>query len=230
LPALPVFFFERSHHMARTPNGTIATIATAFAAPLAFTAASNATETVLTVAGATLVAGDLVEVTSTWSKISNRIWRVKVATATAITLEGCNTTNTLLYPAGGTGSLRKVTDWLQVSQKLTINSTGGDPKTANFTYIETGDEQTVFDGFGATQYEIELDADSVGSAVYNQLKTLTDANTTSALRMTAPSGSVVLLSCTLAMNENPSMASGAIMANKVTFFGRGRSVRYATSV
>jgi hypothetical protein len=29
----------------------------------------------LTVTGATLVAGDLVEVTSTWSKISNRIWR-----------------------------------------------------------------------------------------------------------------------------------------------------------
>jgi hypothetical protein len=39
---------------------------------------------------------------------------------------------------------------------------------------------------------------------------------------------VVLLSCTLALNENPSMASGAVMANKVTFFGRGRSVRYAS--
>jgi hypothetical protein len=31
------------------------------------------------------------------------------------------------------------------------------------------------------------------------------------------------------MNENPSMASGAILANKVTFFGRGRSVRYPTT-
>jgi hypothetical protein len=215
--------------MARTPNGTIASIATAFAAGLAFSAASNATETVLTVTGATLVAGDLVEVTSTWSKIGNRIWRVKVATPTAITLEGCDTSNTTLYPAGGTGTLRKVTTWLPMSQKLSVASSGGDPKTVNFTYVETGDEQTVFDGFGATQYTIDLDADSVGTPLYNQLKTLTDTNAISALRLATPSGSVVLMSCTLALNENPSMSSGAVMANKLTFFGRGRTVRYATT-
>jgi hypothetical protein len=215
--------------MARTPTGTIASIATTFAAPLAFTAATNATETVLTVTSATLVAGDLVEVTSTWSRISARVWRVKTATATAITLEGCDTTSTVLFPAGGTGSLRKITAQLPLSQQLTISSTGGDAKTVNFSYVETSDEQTIFDGFGATQYEIELDADSVGSTTYTQLRTLTDGNTVTALRLVTPSGSVVLLSCTLALNENPSMASGAVMANKITFFGRGRSVRYATS-
>jgi hypothetical protein len=228
--AVPVFFFERSHHMARTPNGTIASIATAFAAGLAFNAASNAAETVLTVTAGTLVAGDLVEVTSTWSKISNRIFRVKVATATAITLEDCDTSNTTLYPAGGgTGTLRKVTTWMPMSQKLTVASSGGDPKTVNFTYVETGDEQTVFDGFGATQYTIDLDADTVGSPLYKQLKTLTDTNAISALRLAAPNGSVVLLSCAMALNENPSMSSGAVMANRLTFFGRGRTVRYATT-
>lgn len=214
--------------MARTPTGTVASIATTFAAPLAFTAATNATETVLTVSGATLTAGDLVEATSTWSRISNRIWRVKAATATAITLEGCNTSNTTLYPTGATGTLRKITDFVSLSQKLDITSSGGDPKTVNFSYVETGDEQTVFDGFGATQYEIQLDADTVGSAVYNQLRTLTDSNTVTALRLAAPSGALVLLSCTLALNENPSMAGGAVMANKLTFFGRGRTVRYAS--
>ena len=215
--------------MARTPNGTIASIATAFAAGLAFSAATNAAETVLTVTGGTLAAGDLVEVTSTWSKISNRIFRVKVATATAVTLEDCDTSNTTLYPAGGTGTLRKVTNWMPMSQKLTVASSGGDPKTVNFTYVETGDEQTVFDGFGATQYTIDLDADTVGSPLYKQLKTLTDTNAISALRLAAPNGSIVLLSCAMALNENPSMSSGAVMANKLTFFGRGRTVRYATT-
>jgi hypothetical protein len=214
--------------MARTPTGTIASIATTFAAPLAFTAATNATETVLTVTGATLSAGDLVEVTSTWSRISNRIWRVKAATATAITLENCNTSNTTLYPTGGTGTLRKITDLVPLSQQLAITSTGGDPKTVDFSYVETSDDQTVFDGFAATRYEIDLDADTVGSAVYNQLKTLTDGNTITALRLAAPSGALVLLSCTLSLNENPSMAAGAVMANKLTFFGRGRVVRYAS--
>lgn len=215
--------------MARTPTGTVASVATAFAAGLAFTAASNAAETVLTVSSATLAVGDLVEVTSTWSRISNRIWRVKTATASAITLEGCDTTNTALYPAGsGTGVMRKVTTWTALSSQLAISSSGGDPKTANFSFVETGDEQTIFDGFSATQYSIDLDADTVGTTHYNALRGLTDAGTVSALRLVAPSGAQVLLSCTVAMNENPSMGSGAPMANKVTFFGRGRTVRYAS--
>lgn len=215
--------------MARTPNGTTSSIATTFAAPLAFSTASNAAETILTVTGATLVAGDFVEVTSTWSKISGRVFRVKTATATAITLEGCDTTNTAQFPTGlGTGSLRKVMTWVQLSQQLVLSSSGGDAKRATYTYVETGDEQTVFAGFSATSYSIDLDADLVGSASYNALKGLTDSNAISALRMVAPSGAVVLLSCTVAMNENPSMASGAVMSNKVNFFGRGRVVRYAS--
>ena len=215
--------------MARTPSGTVASIATQFASALNFTAATNATETVLTVAGATLVAGDLVEVTSSWSKISGRIYRIKTATATALTLEGCNTTSLAQFPAGaGTGSVRKIMTWLQVSQKLNLEASGGDAKTVNYTYVETGDEQTIFDGFSATSYMVDLDADAVGSVPYEQLKTLTDSNTVTALRLVAASGAQVLLSCTVAMNENPTMSSGAVMTNKVQFFGRGRSVRYAT--
>lgn len=215
--------------MARTPTGTQSAVATAFATALAFTAASNAAETVLTVTGATLVVGDFVEVTSTWGRISGRIWRVKTATASAITLEGCDTTNTALFPAGaGTGTLRRVTTWLPITQQLAVASSGGDPKTVNFSYVETSDDQTVFDGNNATQYTIDLDADAVGSATYNSLRTLSDAGTVTALRMTAPSGAVVLLSATLNLNENPTMTSGQVMANRVTFFGRGRTVRYAS--
>lgn len=215
--------------MARTPSGTVASIATAFASALTFTAASNATETVLTVTGATLASGDIVEVESSWSKISGRLYRVKTATATAITLEGCNTSNVAQFPEGpGVGSIRKVTTWLQVSKKLNLEASGGEAKTVNYTYVEVGDEQTIFDGFSATNYMVDLDADSVGSAAYNALKGLTDSNTVTALRLVAASGAQVLLSCTVAMNENPTFSTGAVMTNKVQFFGRGRTVRYAS--
>lgn len=215
--------------MARTPTGTTASIATTFAPALAFSAATNATETVLTVSGGTLVAGDLVEVTSSWSKISGRVYRVKAATATAVTLEGANTVSLAQYPVGsGIGTLRKAMTFLALSQKLNLEASGGDAKTVNFTYVETSDEQVVFDGFGATSYMIDLDADSVGTASYNALRDLTDSNTVTALRLVAPSGSQVLLSCTVAMNENPTFGSGAIMTNRVNFFGRGRTVRYAS--
>jgi hypothetical protein len=215
--------------MARTPIGTVASVATAFATALAFTAASNAAETVLTVTGATLVAGDLVEVTSTWGQLSGRIFRVKTATATAITLEGCNTTSTILYPAGsGTGSLRKINTWVPLTQQLEINSTGGDAKMVNYQYVETGTEQQAFDGFSATNYTISLDAEAIGGAAYTALQMLTDTQTISALRMMLPNGSAIYMSCTAALNENPSVTKGAIMANPVTFFGRGKVVRYAS--
>jgi hypothetical protein len=215
--------------MARTPTGTAAAVATAFATALPFTAATNATETVLTVAASPIVAGDFVEVTSGWSRISNRIYRVKAGSATALTLEGCDTTNTTLFPAGlGAGSVRKVNTWQSITQQLAITSSGGDPKTVNFTYIENEDEQTVFDGNSATQYNIDLDADAVGTAAYNALRTLSESRTVSALRLTAPSGAVVLIGCTLSLNENPSISSGQVMMNKVTFYGRGRVVRYAS--
>lgn len=213
--------------MARTPAGTIASVATAFANSLSFTAASNASECVLSVTGATLSAGDFVEVSASWGKINNRIYRLKAATATALTLEGCDTSDGTLFPVGGTGSVRKVNTWLPLSQQLSINATGGDAKQVNYTYVETGEEQNVFDGFGSTTYTIELDADSVGSAAYVALKAITDKQSVTALRLAAPSGSVVLLSCTAALNETPSTAMGAISSNKVTFFGRGRVNRYA---
>lgn len=214
--------------MARTLSGTQSAIATAFATSLAFTAASNATETVLTVSGATLAAGDYVEATSTWGRMNNRIFRVKTATASAITLEGFDTTNTVFFPAGAaSGSLRKVNTWLPITQQIALTPSGGDPKIQTFTYVETEDEQTIFDGNSATTYTIDLDADAVGSTTYNSVKSLSDARTITALRMTSPNGAQVLLSCTLNLNENPILVNN-VMANKITFFGRGRTVRYAS--
>lgn len=215
--------------MARTPIGTQSAVATAFAAALPFTAATNAVETVLTVTGSTIAVGDFVEVTSGWGRINNRIFRVKTATATALTLDSCDTSNVNIFPAGlGAGSVRRVTTWVNVLQQIALSSSGGDPKTVNFTYQETEDEQTVFDGNAATQYMIDMDADAIGTAHYNAVKTLSDIGAVTALRMTAKSGAIVLLSCTLSLNENPTLSAGQVMVNKITFFGRGRTVRYAS--
>ncbi len=216
--------------MARTPSGTTVAIATAFASALSFTAATNASEAVLTVTGATLSAGDFVEVTSTWGRINGRIFRLKTATATALTLESCDTTNTSIFPAGlGAGSVRKISTWTPVTQVLgTPESSGGEAKNANFQYLDSQDEQTVFDGYSALTYSITLDADSIGTPAYTSIKTLSDSNGVTALRLTAPGGATVLLGATLALNENPTMAAGQVMGNKVTFYGRGRTVRYAS--
>ena len=81
----------------KIPNGGTFQHAATYAAALAFASISNATEAVATVVGGTLAAGDIVLLTSGWSKLDSKVVRVKAATATAITLEGIDTTDTQVF-------------------------------------------------------------------------------------------------------------------------------------
>lgn len=118
--------------------GLTLSIASTYASALTFTAASNATETVLTMAVTTgLNPGDFVEVTSGWSLLDQRIARVKtVAPAVSITLELIDTSNTAQFGGSGAGSVRKISAWTQITQ-LTANlqTSGGEQQFADVTEI-----------------------------------------------------------------------------------------------
>ena len=121
----------------KLPNGATFEHAATYAAPLAFSAISNATEAVCTVTGATLVVGDILLVTSGWTALNNKVVRVKAATATAITLEAIDTTSTTIYPVGsGVGSLKKVLTWVQIPQITDVAFSGGDQNYADIVFLE----------------------------------------------------------------------------------------------
>ena len=108
--------------MAKTPSGTTAAFASALDSALHSTVATNASESVLTVTGSTLAAGDFVLVASGWGRLNGRVMRVKSATATSLTLEGADTTNTSIFPAGlGVGSVQKIT-WSAISSFMNLAS------------------------------------------------------------------------------------------------------------
>ena len=52
---------------------------------------------------------------------------------------------------------------------------GGDPKTVTYKFVESDVEYSINDGFSATSYTLDLDADSIGQPGYTALKSLTDA-------------------------------------------------------
>jgi len=87
------------------PNNIAFAVATAFAAAVSITAITNAAEAVASAAN-TFAVGDFVEYTGGWSKANGRVFRVKLATGTTFTLEGLDTTDTSLFPAGaGVGTM-----------------------------------------------------------------------------------------------------------------------------
>jgi sulfite reductase alpha subunit-like flavoprotein len=209
------------------PNGTTFTLATAYAAALSVTAATNAAEAVLSVTN-TLTAGDIVEFLSGWSRANNRLFRVKVATANNVTLEGLDTTLTNLFPAGsGTGSIRKVQSWQQITQILENTSSGGEPQYQTYSFLEQDFDSQIPTTTSAQSLAMSI-ADDPTLPGYIALRNaaLTRANT--GLRANLPQGGVILYNTLVAFDETPSMTKGNLMSVKAGFALQNRPVRYAS--
>jgi hypothetical protein len=216
--------------MAQVPTGTTFFVATAYGAAKTVTAVSNAAEALVACATHDYTNGDFVEVTSGWGRLNRRVFRVKsVIAATSFVLEGADTSNTNYFPAGtGTGTVRKISTFAQITGVMSPSSSGGDPKTVTYKFIESDVEYSINDGFSATSYAIDLDADTIGSAGYTAMKTLTDVQTDTCLKMVMRSGSIMLVPCTVALNESVSFQDGQINKVKASFNGNNRLVRYAS--
>lgn len=217
--------------MAQVPTGTTVFVASVFASSLTVSAASNATECVLTMASTSgLANGDIVEVTSGWGRLNGRAFRVKSLVAnTSITLEGADTTSTTFFPVGsGAGSVRKVTTWQQITQITGISSSGGDPVTVDYKYLESDVRYKINDGFNGSDYTLTLDADAIGSAGYTALKSLTDVQTNTILRVITRSGQINLIPGTVALNEAVAMNDGQINTVTAALSANNRLTRYAS--
>jgi hypothetical protein len=225
------FLFPKGKSMASVPTGTTFHVATAFAASKVVTAITNASEAVLTAVAHGLAVGDIVELTSGWGRLNLRAFRIKtVPTADTATLEEADTTNGTFFAAGGgVGSVRKVSTFTQITKITGVTSNGGDPNNLDYKYLESDVKFTMNDGFGATSYALDLDADAIGTAGYTALKNLTDVQTNTIMKIVQRNTSVQLLPCTVALNEAVQMQDGNINKVKAAFAGNNRLTRYATS-
>lgn len=215
--------------MAQVPTGATFYIASAFASSKTTTGVTNASEAVVTCTAHGYSNGDIVEITSGWGRLNLRSFRIKSVATDTFVLEGADTTNTTFFPSGtGIGSVRKATAFTQITTVMSPQTSGGDPKTVTYKYVESDVEYSINDGFTATSYQIKLDADSVGSAGYVALKSLTDVQSNTILKVLLRSGSVIYQPCTVALNEAVKMQDGQIATVGVSFNGNNRLTRYAS--
>jgi hypothetical protein len=215
--------------MAQVPTGSTFYVATAFSAVKTTTAVSNATEAVVSSTAHGFSNGDIVEMSSGWGRLHLRAFRVKSVTTDTFTLEGADTTNTGFYPSGtGAGSARKVATFQQVTTVMNPSASGGEPKNVTYKFVESDIEFNINDGFTATSYAMDLDADSIGTAGYTALKNLTDVQTNTILKVQTRSGSILFVPCTVALNEAVSFQDGQINRVKASFNGNQRGTRYAS--
>lgn len=211
----------------RLPNGITLAIATAYAAALTVTAASNASESVLTVTN-TLSAGDYIEFTSGWAKANGRIFRVKSPSGTNLTLEGFDTSDTTLFPAGsGTGTVRKINTWQQLQQVMNLTSSGGEPQYQIYSFLEQDFDTQIPTTTSAQTIAFEV-ADDPTLPGYTAVRNAAQTRATTGLRATMPGGGFILYNGIFAFDETPSMNKGQLMACKGSIALQNRPVRYAT--
>lgn len=114
-------------------------IASTFGTQFNITALTNAAEGVATLSASHgIVVNDILEVTSGWRRLTQRVVRAKTVATNDVTLEGINTSSTADYPAGeGVGTGREITAWTTISQLLPdVSVSGGGFRRVDITQID----------------------------------------------------------------------------------------------
>lgn len=215
--------------MATSPSGTLLAIAATFGAPKTVSGISNAAEAVVSCTAHGFSVGDIVQLYSGWGRLNRRAVRVKSVTTDNFVAELIDTTSTDFFPSGtGNGKVRKVLTWQQISNYKDISSSGGEPKNITFKWNDSDVEESLNDGFTAITESWNIDAENIGQADYELLRTYTDVQSDTILRKTLKTGSKIYTPGRVALNENVKFADGQVNVCAVGFNANGRITRYAS--
>jgi hypothetical protein len=212
----------------RLPNGAVFSIASAYSAPKIVSALTNAKPPVAASTAHGLINADVVEVASGWSNIDGRVARVSGSTTDSLSLEGLDTTDTTKFPAGtGTGTVRKVSTWQQISQVLDSTSSGGQQQFYNYSFLEdSGDEKQIPTIRSARSIALTI-ADDDSLPQYALLAAANEDRLPRAIRFQLPSGSVIYFRAYVAFSEMPTTTKNQAMALTVTLSLTGEPTRYS---
>jgi len=209
----------------RLPNGSIISIGDLGAA-ITTTAVSNAVDAVVAAAAHGLSDGDIVVVTSGWAKLDGRAARVASSTTGTFELEDIDTSSTTRYPAGtGTGSVKEVTAWTQISQVLNSTTDGGEQQFLTYAFLEDGDERRIPTTKSPVGLTLLL-GDDASLAWYAKLAAADEDREPRPIRIALPSGDMIYYNAYCTLNRTPSLTVNELMALQATFSLVAAQTRY----
>lgn len=210
------------------PNGSVIALGSAFGSNLTVSAATNANPCVMTSTAHGLSNGDVVVVSSGWSRLNNKTVRVANVATNTFELEGITTTDTTKYPVGsGIGTVKEVTTWAQITQILTSSSQGGEQQFLEYQFLEQ-DAQTRIPTFKSAAGLTLSIGDDPSLAGYIALEAANDDRAPRALRVSLANGSFIFYYGYASVNKTPSLTVNELSAVEATFSWLSEPVRYAS--
>ena len=210
----------------KLPNGGTFQHAATYAAALAFTSVSNATEAVATVADADLVVGDIVLIESGWSTLNGRVVRVKAATAVSITLEDIDTSDTQSFPAGsGGGTLKKIETWVQIPQITDVAFSGGEQQYTDVVFLEDKQGRQVPTDKSAASMVLTI-ADDPGKPFVKVLEAADAGRKVEAARLNLPGNDTIYYGAYTSFSKQPTVSRGNVLTRTVNLALQAEPSRY----
>lgn len=211
-------------------NGAIVSIATTYGSALTVSAITNANPGVATSTAHGLTNGDILEITSGWLGIDARPVRVSGSVTNSFNLEGIDTTSTVTFPAGaGTGSVRKVATWTQLSQVMEPATSGGEQRFTNWNYLEDGNASERSKPTNRSAKILTLKLADDPSLAWNSVLAAADlAGTPRIIRIALPNGSYLYYNSYIGFDPEPTLSFNGIMQVSLTLTSAARFIRYAS--
>jgi hypothetical protein len=210
-------------------TGSVYSIAATYGSALTVTIATNASTCVMTSAAHGLSTGDIIEVTSGWLDLDQRIVRVGTVATNTLELEGIDTSSTTNFPAGtGIGSVRKIATWAQVAQITDATSSGGQQNYATWVYLQDGRERKKKTFKSAKALDLKINDDPT-LACYTTLIAADADGLSRALRLKLPSPGAIYYNCEVAFDSEPNVAPNSALTVTATFAQVAKLKRYLTN-
>lgn len=212
----------------KLPNGSVVSIASTYAAAKTVTVATNASECVMTSAAHGYANGDILEVTSGWSRLSGRLARIKSVATDTFVLESIDTTDTTKFPAGsGIGTVRKITAWTQLTQVMEFAKQGGEQQFATYSFLEDDTERQIPTQKSAESFTVSLGDDQT-LPWYAVLDAADQDRLQRGLKLALPSGAFIYANAFATLNRTPTMTKNEVMQLSATFSLVAPVTRYAS--
>ena len=212
------------------PDGTIFSIGTVLAAAKVVSAITNANPGVASSTAHGYTDGDIVMLSSGWTALDGQVIRVDGSIADAFTLEGIDTSNVGLYPAGsGIGTARKVETWVSLSQVKDVEPSGGEQGFYQWRYLEERTQRQRPTVKSARSLSLTLDYDP-DLAWHAALLAADRAGVPIPMRAVLPTGVAIYWSVYAAFDGEPGFVIAENQEVSVNFsYNNPRSIRYAAA-
>lgn len=211
----------------RLPNGATLSIVSTYGATATMSAVTNANPGHATLgASHGISTGDFFEVTSGWTQLNNRIVQAGTVATNDVPLLGINTTDTARFPTGGgTGSVREITAWQQITQVIDLTTSGGDQQFATVEFLESADQYQIPTVRSPVTLSFSI-ADDTSLPHYAVLAAASDDRLQRALKLQLPGGSIITFNAFITLANTPTLTKGQIMALPCTASLLALPVRY----